>query len=80
MCVPEVHERVQYLVSRAYVLRKYHTQMKKGEARSRVKSNDDHGYAITTGIWPGPLRSAGGFEYFFNLFFLGLTMSWDLIR
>ena len=52
----------------------------KGESRSRAKSNDDHGYVITDGIQPGPLRSAGGFEYFFNLFFLGLTMSWDLIR
>tara|TARA_R100001509_G_scaffold110855_1_gene66490 strand:- start:709 stop:927 length:219 start_codon:yes stop_codon:yes gene_type:complete len=46
----------------------------KGESRSRAKSNDDHGYAITDGNRPGPLRTAGGFKYFFNLFFLGLTM------
>tara|TARA_R100000664_G_C2677762_1_gene87076 strand:- start:328 stop:501 length:174 start_codon:yes stop_codon:yes gene_type:complete len=42
----------------------------KGESRSRVKSNDDHGYVIINGIRPGPLRSAGGFKLYSFLLFL----------
>ena len=50
----------------------------KGESRSRVKSNDDLRYVIITGIWPGPLRTAGGFKPFSLLFlFLDIEMGFD---
>ena len=80
-CVPDVHERVQYLVSRAYVLRKYHTQIKKGESRSRDPGNDLVWFYMHALQRPRPLPPDAGHTIdLVEKFFLSLTMSWDLIR